>query len=139
MEFSIAGSIVFKWNFVFSQKLHIFNLWIEQHLISSFECEVCLSMCQWFNMKHSGWIFSKFLPIIEHLRRTILSREKKLGCCITFFQVYIKNIHTIKTIVITIDIILVIWISKDCFGFNRFDFIIKLHKYYVGLLLLNSK
>ena len=33
-------------------------------------------MCQWSNLKPSGRILSKFLPIIEHLHRTILSIEK---------------------------------------------------------------
>jgi hypothetical protein len=44
---------------------------------------------QWFNLKHSGRILSKFLPIIEHLRRTILSREK-----IKVLQYFFPGVYT---------------------------------------------
>ena len=48
-------------------------------------------MCQWFHLKHSGRILSKFLPIIEHVRRTILSREK-IRVFLSFFPgVYING------------------------------------------------
>jgi hypothetical protein len=42
-------------------------------------------------LKHSGRILSKFLPIIEHLRHTILSREKK-GVAILFSRCIYDNV-----------------------------------------------
>jgi hypothetical protein len=90
MEFSIAGSTVFKWHF-FRKNDTFLTYELYNIKFQIFECKVCLSTCQWFNLKHSSRILSKFPQIIEHLRRTIFSQEKKLVLQYFFPGVYINK------------------------------------------------